>query len=352
MRTSLNPLMYKDWGWSKLYETPGTFTLNLSPGVYTVMMRGAGGAGGEAGTTAGGAGGSGGAGGTGQLLTQTVSLSRATTVTVYIGSGGLTKSNGGNGGDGGSRANAGGGGGGGGRPTYIKIYDRYIASLGGGGGGGGGAGARVGRYQYAGSGGGGGGFYRLGSDGTITSVSGQTGGNNGGTDDGNGGAGVAGNIIDFPNIYSGSGAGGGDSDGYRTGGGSGKFGGGASGGGGGAGTGNHSTAQGGGGGGGAGGDLDAGGGAGGNGFVASGQNGYNFKITPTASTNWEGDPSNLGQGGIPGQNGYGGWLYIVRTSRIPLTEWNLGSVAVATTETTDCGSVDDATDQILDMGTL
>jgi hypothetical protein len=42
----------------------------------------------------------------------------------------------------------------------------------------------------------------------------------------------------------------------------------------------------------------------------------------------------------------------VRTSRIPLTEWNLGSVAVATTETTDCGSVDDATDQILDMGTL
>ena len=358
MRTSLNPLMYKDWGWSKLFETPGTFTVNLSPGVYEISMRGGGGAGGEdAPTSSGGSEGVGGAGGTAELVQQTVSVSRTVTATVYVGTGGLTKANGGNGGNGGSGGDnmAGGGGGGGGRPTYIKIYDRYISSPGGGGGGGGGGNAQsASRFADAGCGGGGGGYYRMSADGTITSVPGQVGAIGGGDNDGSGANGVTGNTTDFPNIMSGQGGRGGYYDGARGVGGSSAYGGGASGAGGGAGAGNHTTSSGGGGGGGAGGDTDAGGGHFGSGRTNYGAatSGSNYKSTPTASTNYLGETSNLGRGGTPGQNGYGGWLYITLVSRVPITEWDLGSVAVVTTETTDCGSVDSATDDILNMGTL
>ena len=447
--------MNKKWTWERLYETPGTFSLVLSPGTYTVSMRGAGGAGGEdAPPRSGHADGVGGAGGTAKLVIQNIEITENTVAEVYVGTGGLTKTNGGNGGNGGSGGNNtdGGAGGGGGYPTYIKLGQTFISSAGAGGGGGGGGNTVQGRNGPAACGGGGGGLYKLittplaanetnksitfylqdstttigittepqqlsmgltipfktpiavgdtfnnggnpttgiglleltvdtidGNDvtfsGTITALTitypvattvysmlgtpannivnipGIKGALGGGNNDNNGKDGIAGNVTDFPNITSGQGGRGGTSDDARGRGGASANGGGASGGGGGAGGGNHSSAFAGGGGGGAGGDLDASGGhAGyGRGSYGAATDGYNYHATPTPSTDYQGNPTNLGCGGEPNQNGYSGWLYIVRIDGQVL---DCGLVTETVTNTIDCGAVDGAVTETIDTGTI
>lgn len=186
MRTSLNPLMYKVRSYSRLFEEAGTYELLLSPGTYYISMCGGGGAGGA------GAGqgyqkkqGDGGAGGTAVPTTQQITITTPTKAIVHVGTGGLTKANGGNGGAGGDKPDSnisGGGGGGGGMPTYIELLTAdgsvFIHSNGGGGGGGGGAPGYQGRYSDGGSGGGGGGYYRF-ENGTVISVPGKKGGKGG-----------------------------------------------------------------------------------------------------------------------------------------------------------------------------
>lgn len=81
------------------------------------------------------------------------------------------------------------------------------------------------------------------------------------------------------------------------------------------------------GGGGAGGDMDASGGRCGYGNSTyetntTGENATNYHTTPTASTNYLGEPSTLGQGGLPfigtasATNGGNGWLYIYRFENV------------------------------------
>lgn len=164
----------------KTFTAVGTHSVVLVPGTYKFTLRGAGGGGGQGGYGANNAlWGEGGAGGKGELKTYTVTITQATVATVYIGEGGKTYAAGGNGGAGGPHTDAPidpGAGGGGGYPTFIKIGNTVYGALGGGGGGGaGGSDTSSTRYSDGGSGGGGGGFYRLSSNGTITSVPGQQG---------------------------------------------------------------------------------------------------------------------------------------------------------------------------------
>lgn len=177
--------------------------------------------------------------------------------------------------------------------------------------------------------------------------------------------GVAGNITDFPNIFSGAGTRG-DSGTA----GAGASGGGASGGGGSYGGGDHSTADSGGGGGGAGGSPDAGGGTGGRELYFPGKDASNPHTTPTMSTNYLGSPSNLGRGGV-GQtssqaatNGYNGWFYIYRFEQA--SDNNLGPILITTpsdiaddgeitgnvTESVDNGLITDTATENVDDGTI
>lgn len=164
MRTSLNPLMYKEWDFYKLYTQPGQYTLNLSPGTYQYTLRGSGGAGGSNDSQGNR---KGGAGGKGDLSVGIFTIDNETTVIINVGDSGLTYANGGNGGVKGNTTDAPvdpGSGGGGGKPSYIlNSTTYYIANGGGGGGGAGGSDTNNARYSDGGSGGGGGGYYRLGS---------------------------------------------------------------------------------------------------------------------------------------------------------------------------------------------
>ena len=188
MRTSLNPLMYKVRSYSRLFEEAGSYEILLSPGTYYVAMRGGGGAGGGGGQMAEQfRQGNGGAGGTASLTQRTIIVFQSTRAIVHVGTGGLTKPNGGNGGDGGDythKNGSGGGGGGGGMPTYIEFETpidgniTFVHSAGGGGGGGGGAPGNQSRYSDGGSGGGGGGYYRF-ENGNVVSVPGKKGGKGG-----------------------------------------------------------------------------------------------------------------------------------------------------------------------------
>lgn len=161
-----------------LYSVPGTYSMLLLPGNYQFICRGAGGAGGDYVQTY-----NSGAGGKGDLVVHNVLLVEPTEVTIYVGSGGLPLAEGGNGGEKGDHTDATNqpeDGGGGGYPSYIKVGNTVYGANGGGGGGGfGGSDNSSTRYSDGGSGGGGGGFYRLNSDGTITSVPGQKGGKGG-----------------------------------------------------------------------------------------------------------------------------------------------------------------------------
>ena len=337
MRTSLNPLMYKEFSYSRLFETAGTYRLLLSPGTYVVLMSGGGGAGGSIGKNLGLAGGDGGAGGKGDRVVQNITVSESVLATVYVGAGGLTKANGGNGGNGGTSGSRNGGGitggdsvnscgGGGGYPTYIRLgTGQIIYANGGGGGGGGGCGASgTTRYSSPGGGGGGGGFYRINpTTWQIESVPGKPGG----------GAGAGGN-------------------GNRTGGAAGAVGGGASGGGGGASSGNSSAAYGGGGGGGAGGTPDAGGGTGG----GNGNDAYNPHSTPTTAYDYNNNQTNLGRGG-QGQtssqeatNGYNGWFYILKFQNGRTVD--LGGITDVVTETIDCGLTTAAVETEINTGQI
>lgn len=368
MRTSLNPLMYKEFSYSKLFESAGTYELLLSPGTYYVAMCGGGGAGGNKGANSndGQPGGNGGAGGNADIIRQTIDIIQSTTATVYVGTGGLTKANGGNGGNGGSKYNnpggAGGGGGGGGQPTYITfgipidnngIATSVLVALGGGGGGGGGGGNNGARYAGGAGGGGGGGsyivnntqmesrpgkngasggkYYSAGVNGTNGYDGNVTAGNGGTTMYANGGTGGTGY-----GASGGSGAGGednGDSGWKRPGGG---------------------------GGGGAGGSATAGGGAGGiangNNYNAPGTNGSNYFVTPAASTNYLGKSSTLGMGG-QGQtstqsatNGYNGWFYIAKFQ--PATPLDMGNIDESVTRTVDCLGITGSVESTLDMGNI
>lgn len=162
MRTSLNPLMYKEWELYKLYTEPGEYTLNLSPGTYQYIMRGAGGAGGNNDSSNNR---KGGAGGKGELSVGTFAIEESTFAAIYVGEMGFTYANGGNGGPKGDGTNAPvnpGVGGGGGKPSYILIDGAYyVANGGGGGGGAGGSDTLSSRYSDGASGGGGGGYYRF-----------------------------------------------------------------------------------------------------------------------------------------------------------------------------------------------
>lgn len=362
MRTSLNPLMYKEFSYSRLFETAGTYRLLLSPGTYVVLMSGGGGAGGSIGKNLGLAGGDGGAGGKGDRVVQNITVSESVLATVYVGAGGLTKANGGNGGNGGTSGSRNGGGitggdsvnscgGGGGYPTYIRLgTGQIIYANGGGGGGGGGCGASgTTRYSSPGGGGGGGGFYRINPTTLqIESVPGKPGGGAGAGNDnaGNPVAGQAGNA-DFPDVYSGAGG-----NGNRTGGAAGAVGGGASGGGGGASSGNSSAAYGGGGGGGAGGTPDAGGGTGG----GNGNDAYNPHSTPTIAYDYNNNQTNLGCGG-QGQtssqeatNGYNGWFYILKFQNGRTVD--LGGITDVVTETIDCGLTTAAVETEINTGQI
>lgn len=161
-----------------LYSVPGTYSMLLLPGSYQFICRGAGGAGGDDLQTY-----VSGNGGKGDLVVHTVHLLEPTEVTIYVGEGGLPLAAGGNGGERGDPTDAtvpAANGGGGGYPSYIKVGNTFYGANGGGGGGGhGGGDGNPSRYSDGGSGGGGGGFYRLNSDGTITSVPGQKGGKGG-----------------------------------------------------------------------------------------------------------------------------------------------------------------------------
>lgn len=148
-------------------------SLTLPAGTYQFILRGAGGAGGTTGSSHhSGVPGSGGAGGKGDLVAETRILSQNSIVDIYVGEGGLRKSedgNGGNGGGNGGRYDPGadggdsvnGCGGGGGKPSFVVINNAIISANGGGGGGGGGGGAGSGRYSGGSGGGGGGGYYRV-----------------------------------------------------------------------------------------------------------------------------------------------------------------------------------------------
>ena len=366
MRTSLNPLMYKEFSYSRLFETAGKYELLLSPGTYYVAMSGGGGAGGSIGKNIGLAGGNAGAGGKGDVVTQKIILDTATRATVYVGAGGLTKANGGNGGNGGTQGTRDGGGttggdsvngcgGGGGYPTYIHFSNNQIVYANGGGGGGGGGEGSSGtvRYSNPGGGGGGGGFYRLNTTTLeIASVPGKPGGGAGAGNDGSAlpAAGQAGNA-DFPQVYSGAGGAGNHSAGGAR-----ATGGGASGGGGGCSSGNSSGAAGGGGGGGGGGSPDAGGGAGGSGSWQNGGTAYNHHTTPTTAYDYLGRSTNLGRGG-QGQtsskgatNGYNGWFFIIKLQNS--TPWDMGTITDAVTQTVDCEQVNEPVEQLLEMGQI
>ncbi len=281
-------------------------TITLGRGEYFISVAGGSGAGGESAN-----GQSGGAGETTPPAGGKVTVKALFSVAPYkVGSGGLTKANGGNGGAGGSggSVNLAGAGGGGGHGSYFFIDDHYIISQGGGGGGGAGGSGNYGRWGGGGAGGGGGGWYYMDENTQETAYNGKTGGAWGGTDDGAGGAGTAGNKTHFADVTSGSGGRGGYSGGWRANGGSGASGGGASGGGGAAGAGNHSSAYGGGGGGGAGGSKRAKGGYGGvgreNGVAASNPGG-----TASLSFDYKNRSVKNARGGNAGANGNPGWVY-------------------------------------------
>lgn len=154
------------------FYTSGTQNVVFPAGTYQFVIRGAGGQGGYNNSNNGCAGGAGGKGG---LNVVTLTFTTLTTVTIYVGA-----SNGNNGGAAGDGTDAPvnpGAGGAGGYPSYIKVNGVVYGATGGGGGGGaGGSDTNNGRYSDGASGGGGGGYYRLNSDGSITSVPGQKGG--------------------------------------------------------------------------------------------------------------------------------------------------------------------------------
>ena len=117
---------------------------------------------------------------------------------------------------------------------------------------------------------------------------------------------------------------------------------------------------GGGGGGGCGGTPTAGGGGGGtaNGhnYNSPGGNATNYRTAPLSSTNYLGQPSNLGRGGV-GQtlsqaatNGYNGWFYILKFQES--TPLNLGGITDTTDNTFDCGGITDPVENILEMGQI
>lgn len=368
MRTSLNPLMYKLFYYSHLFEEAGTYELLLSPGTYFVATCGGGGAGGSKGEDSSGGqlGGFGGSGGSAIPTLATVTINESLSANVYVGAGGLTKENGGNGGNGGSGSHPGGdggGGGGGGMPTYIHFSapinvngtaTDLIISTGGGGGGGGGGGNEGNRSAEGAGGGGGGGSYSMDSAYNIVNLAGKTGGDGGGTYS-NGGAGINGYGTETQ-----SGAGG---RGYETRGGAAASGFGASGGGGGGGKSNDDSGwkrPGGAGGGGAGGSITAGGGGGGtaNGesYNAPGENAGNYRQTPIKLSEYFGQNTSLGMGGN-GQtdsqaatNGYNGWFFIIKIQ--DTSELDMGGIDGAVDKTIDCGATDENTTSVLNMGQI
>lgn len=281
-------------------------TIMLGRGEYFISVAGGGGAGG---TSANGQ--LGGAGETttpaGGKITVKALLS---TVPYKVGTGGLTKANGGNGGASGSggSVNIAGVGGGGGHASYFFVDDYYVISQGGGGGGGAGGSGNYGRWGGGGAGGGGGGWYYLDENAQETAYDGKNGGAWGGTDDGSGGAGTAGNTTHFSDVTSGAGGRGGYSGGFRGYGGAGAAGAGASGGGGAAGAGNHGSSYGGGGGGGAGGTKRAHGGYGGIG-KANGSAASNPGGTASLSFDYKNRSVSNARGGDTGANGNTGWVY-------------------------------------------
>lgn len=295
-------------------EIPGVHDITLIPGTYRVTCRGGGGAGGTKGATnISGTPGQGGAGGKGMISYNVFNTYIPIESVIYVGAGGLTKANGGNGGNGGTTTTTGGDtvngcGGGGGQPSYIKVNSLYYYANGGGGGAGGGGTGWYGRYSRGGGGGAGGGFYKF-LAGVVTSIDGKNGATGGHDYSGPGGAGIEGNVTDFPDLSSGRGG-----NGTGGGGGSGKNGGGASGAGGGGGHGNHGSATSGGGGGGAGGSADAGGGQGGTG-ANRGTDGSNFHTTPTDTlleNQSYGVIGDYGIGGGTNANGRGGFVWLRR----------------------------------------
>lgn len=311
--------MAENWVLVYTKTTPGTSTINFIPAKYRFVMRGAGGAGGGDGKTAGAAIAKGGAGGKGSLVVEEYTFSETTPLTLSVGEGGLfTGGNGGAGGIGGSQGANGGQGGGGGYPTYLygSALGYIFAQGGAGGGGGGGSGIVVNsRYVYGCGGGGGGGRYYLDTaSGDIISVPGKVGANSHNVLYGQGYPGVAGDVITFPDIYSGHGGTGGDLGGERVAGGAGASGGGASGGAGGANGKNADYSFGGAGGGGAGGDMDAGGGAHGNGRDTTGMtDAYNHHVEPTDTVEENltyGINGNYGIGGTPNSDGECGFIAV------------------------------------------
>ena len=162
------------WKNDVLVTTPGTSTIKVPKGIYEIVVRGAGGSGGTSSNV------NAGAGGKGKLTRSVITVQNSTFGTINVGSGGLTKANGGNGGAQGdgtdAPVNPGPGGGGGHASTFIIDTTIVGANGGGGGGGAGGSDTSSSRYSDGGSGGGGGGYYRLNADGTETNVPGQKGG--------------------------------------------------------------------------------------------------------------------------------------------------------------------------------
>lgn len=315
----------------KEYFVPGEYTTYLMPGRYFVVTRAGGGAGGASGVE----GGAGGAGGKGNVFAKIFDINDIGTAKVIVGDKGLVFSEGGNGGDHGSGGTKpAGSGGGGGHGSYVGTKNLYCLANGGGGGGGGGGGhTNYARYGGGSPGAGGGGYYKMNEDGTETNYNGQTGGKTGGSDTARGGNGVNGTTSLFPNCYSVAGV-----AGYKgAAGGASARGGGASGGGGGD-NGNHddSAAYGGSGGAGAGGDYDAGGGAEG---AGGGGDAYNHHTIPTDTTEENalyGVVGNYGTGGTTAKNGTGGFVLIHLGE--PVTKYlDFGIIFV--TETDD---IDDA----------
>jgi hypothetical protein len=75
-----------------------------------------------------------------------------------------------------------------------------------------------------------------------------------------------------------------------------------------------------------------------------------------SSTNYLGQPSNLGRGGV-GQtssqaatNGYNGWFYILKFQES--TPLNLGKITDTTDNTFDCGGITDPVENVLEMGQI
>lgn len=363
--------------WKDIFmSTAGTQTIKMPPGTYNIILRGSGGAGGQA-----GAGyntpGLGGAGGKGKIFVKTIKLTSEATALLCVGTPGSVNGNGGSGyaTDGQTEGLYAGNGGGGAFPTYIQIGTTYYIAAGGGGGGGGAGGGRTGRYADGGNGGGGGGYYRMTSNGTITSIAGKNGArgfkNVSGSGDIGEGSGVAGNTTDFPNVYSGKGGSGWHYDSHPNTGGARAQGGGASGGGGGGWANNHTSGNGGHGGGGAGGCDDAGGGGTNTGRgTYPPETGTNYHVDPTDTTAENalyGVSGNYGmggtggktvgaagaQGGSKGTDGKAGFIKIVRIMETA-TEWDLGSVTDTNiTETKDCGTVTDTNiTETKDLGSI